>query len=343
MTRILIAGALLALVAGCRRAPPPTAPAAPTTPAVPAPGASPAGLLGGERGLDHVNLATTDLAAVVKTLEGLGLGRPVRGRMPDGLENANFYFEDATYLEVLATTDAARTPWVPRFLARGPGLMKLVLVARSVDESAAFLRGRGVATALPRGGTIRTEGEQARGRGELWRKLLFDPSPLPCDCLFLIAYRPEDRAKVLRLVDDGSLRRRFRHPNTARGLLAVSFAVADLDSAVRSFERIGLSAGERFTDARLAARGRRIQVGVGTILLLSPAAGSGPVARLLERRGGPALLGASLAVRELVTARRLAEAGAGRPLPEASGPLGRAVLVPPEVAHGAWLELVESR
>lgn len=340
MTRLLVAGLLLALLAGCRRSPPTTSPSTPTAPAP----AVPVELLGGERGLDHVNLATADLAAVVKTLEALGLGRPVRGRMPDGLENANFYFEDATYLEVLATTDAARTPWVPRFLARGPGLMKLVLVARSVEESAAFLRGRGIATALPRGGTIRTEGERTRGRGELWRKLLLDPSPLPCDCLFLIAYAPEDRAKVLRLVDEGSLRRRFRHPNTARGLHAVSWAVPDLDGAVRSFARIGLAAGGTFADARLAARGRRIQVGAGAILLLSPAsAGSGPVARLLEQRGGAALLGASLAVRELATARRLAEAGAGRTLPESSGPLGRAILVPPEVAHGAWLELVESR
>ncbi len=337
MIRLLLA-ALLGLLAGCRREPV----AAPAAPDARAPAA--ASLLGGERGIDHVNLATTDLAAVVKSLEGLGLGRPLRGRMPDGLENANFYFEDATYLEVISASDAKRTPWVPRFLEHGPGLMKLVLAVRSAEESAAFLRARGVETLAPAGGTIQTEGGKRASGGALWRKLLFARSPLPCDCLFLIAYDPRDRAAVLRLADDGSLRRRFRHPNTARGLRAVLWAVADLEAAARSFEQIGLAAGAAFVDARLGARGRRIRVGAGEIHLLAPtSAGAGPVARLLEQRKGPALLGASLAVRELATARRLAEAGAGRALPEAHTPLGRAILIPPEVVHGAWLELVERR
>jgi hypothetical protein len=329
--------AILCLLAACRRPGPlPTS----RTDAAPRPAAS---LLGGERGLDHVNLATAELATVLRTLEGLGFAPPIRGRMPNGLENANYYFEDATYLEVLSATDPKQTPWVPRFLARGPGLMKLVLVVRSVEESATFLRGRGVPTLAPTGGTIRTEGAPTRGRGELWRKLLFTRTPLPCDCLFLIAYEPSDRAAVLRKVEEGSLRRRFSHPNTARGLRAVSWAVRDLDAAARSFERIGLRVGAAFPEPRLDATARRVEVGAGAILLLAPSAANGAVARYLAARGGPGLLGASIAVRELATARRQAELRTGRSFAEKRGPLGRAILIPPELAHGAWLELCESR
>jgi catechol 2,3-dioxygenase-like lactoylglutathione lyase family enzyme len=303
--------------------------------------ASPASLLGGERGLDHVNLATRDLEAVTRTLEQrLGFGPAIRGQLPNGLANANYYFEDASYLEVLAATDPQGAPWVPRFLERGPGLMKLVLAVHSAEESAAFLRQRGVDTLAPVAGTIQHQGKR-QNRGELWRKLLFHPSPLPCDCMFLIAYDAGDRAALLRNVEDGTFRLRFRHPNTARGLRAVYWAVPDLDAAARGFTRIGLTAGPAFPEPRFQAQARRVEAGIGEILLLAPTAKDGPTARYLEGRGGSGLFGASIAVRELEAARRLAEAGTGRSFPPGRAPLGPAILIPPEVAHGAWIELVE--
>ena len=78
----------------------------------PAPAAAPplpVSLFAGERGLDHVGIAVKDLTAARQTFNGaLGFGGFEEGRLPNGIANLNYYFEDSTYLETLNAWSAGK-------------------------------------------------------------------------------------------------------------------------------------------------------------------------------------------------------------------------------------------
>ena len=59
-------------------------------------------------------------------------------------------------------------------------------------------------------------------------------------------------------------------------------------------------------------------------------------------RRGPGVLGLSVEVRSLETARRVVSEGTGQGHEVYAGPLGPSVLVPPEQAHGTYLELFQA-
>lgn len=306
--------------------------------------ASPKGLLGGERGLDHVGVAVRDLRAAQDSFQRrLGFERPIPGHLPNGLDNVNFYFEDATYLEALTPYDPAKADWLAWFLAHhGEGGNFVVLSARSASDTAAFLRQRGFATAAPTEGSIQIEGGRPGGR---WRTLFFDRSPLPGSPLYFIEYPKGPRAKFLQQLEDPAIvRRSFYHRNTAVGLRAVWLAVADLDEAVRRYAAIGLPPGRPWESAALHARGQVLFAGRGALLLLSPS-GPGPVQDFLARRG-PGVLGFSIAVRELKTAQQVVAKGLALPpaRPAASalyaGAFGNSFLV--SDVHGAYVEFTEA-
>lgn len=306
-------------------------------------------LLGGELGLDHVGIVVRDLRAAQQTFQRrLGFERPIPGRLPNGIDNVNFYFEDATYLEALTSYDRQKADWLAWFLDRyGEGGNFAVLSVRAAEDTAAFLTQRGFPMAPPSAGRIAIEGGRPGGT---WRTLFFQRSPLPGSPLYFIEYPAGPRAEFLRKLRDPAIRRRsFYHRNTAVGLRAVWMAVPDLAAATRVYTAIGLRAGPRLPSAPLGAEAQVLEAGPGRhVVLFSPSGGGGgggPVRAFLDRRG-PGVLGVSVAVRALDTARAVVGEGmqeSAGPLPPYAGPFGPSVLVPERAAHGTFIEFVQAR
>jgi hypothetical protein len=103
---------------------------------------------------------------------------------------------------------------------------------------------------------------------------------------------------------------------------------------------MGAKAGEVFSFPTLKAKARRVVFPRGDALLLEPAAFDSPVNVFLVTRGEN-LIGISIEVGDLSTARRVLERGLGRVLEPYQGIDGRSVLVPAEQAHGVYLEWVQ--
>ncbi|MBN2361339.1 MAG: VOC family protein [Deltaproteobacteria bacterium] len=322
---------------------PSSAPAsAPRVPHPRIPERAAAPLLGGELGLDHVGVAVRDLEAARVAYEALGFAFAARGKLPNGLENYNFYFSDTTYLELLTTWDRAKNKWVAGFIDRhGRGCMFMVLSVASAEGAARYLAGRGHAMSKPLAGSIETAAADRSDR-PLWHTLYFERSPLPADNLFFIAYDEQRRRQNLERMraarEAGTLR---QHPNSALGLRAVWVAVEDLATARRAYESIGLAAGRELELPQLGGRGVEILAGIGSILLLAPAGPEAPLARFIGRRGNGALAGMTLRVASLPRARRAVEAGIGQQVEPFTGVFGPSILVPPEKASDVWLEMVE--
>ncbi len=298
-------------------------------------------LLGGERGLDHVNIATSDLPGATRVFNKLlGFARPTSGTLPNGIRNTNYYFEDATYLETLTWYDRNKASWVADFTDKHRGGFKLVLSVASAAASARFLRDRGVETLGPIGGTIKTEGIK-KNPGKQWHKLLFKHSPLPGDCIFFISYDQNKRRGYLRKLKQEKIRRRFfSHPNTARGIRSAWLAVRNLDQAVKAFSAVGLEAGRSVASKKLNTIGREIIAGRGIILLLQPKGPSGEVAAFLKRRG-EGIIGVSIEVKDLRAAQELIQRNTRARLPLHRGFFGESLLISDSIAHGIWMEMFQ--
>ncbi|HEX4384353.1 MAG TPA: VOC family protein [Myxococcales bacterium] len=291
-----------------------------------------------EHGLDHVGIAVTDLAAARKTFhDGLGFGAVVPGKLPNGIENINYYFEDSTYLETLTAYDPQKARQVADFTAKGEGAIFAALSINSPDAAKAFFDKRGVKTGAPIPGSIKTERESTS-----WKTMFFEGSAKSLELFFFIAYdqpqRNEMLSKLHAAIQSGKV---YKHPNGALGIKAAWLAVPDLEQAVKQFEAAGFPAGATFAEPRLGGTGRLIEAGQGKIALIAPAASDSPVAQLLARRGGPALLGLSIEVSLLGVAQKFAARTTGHKMPAAAGALGQSIWIEPAVTHGAWLELFQ--
>ena len=299
-------------------------------------------MLGGERGIDHVGVAVPDLQRARQTYQDkLGFDRPVAGKLPNGLQNINFYFEDATYLETLNFWDAKKAAWVADFVKRYThGGVFVVLSIRSIAATSRFLEGRGFKLLAPFKGSIDVDGKK---KASSWRTLFFKKSPLPGNQLYFIEYPRETRENFLKRLQSKETRRKFfRHRNTAIGIKAVWMAVRDLEAATKAYESIGLRRGRPFKYPRLKASGQMISAGEGHILLLAPDTKASPLTPFVEGRG-PGVLGMSVQVKSLVAARRLISVGTKTKIESFNGPLGVSFLLPPKLTHGIWLEFFQGR
>jgi catechol 2,3-dioxygenase-like lactoylglutathione lyase family enzyme len=286
-------------------------------------------MLGGEHGLDHVGIAVRDLNAAKAIFhDGLGFGAMVSGKLANGIENLNYYFEDSTYLETLSGSDPAKAH---------EGVIFAALSIANPEGTTAYFSKRGIKLGQPIAGSIKTERETAS-----WQTLFFDGPALPGNPFFFIAYsqpaRDDNLGKLQAAVKSGKV---YKHPNGALGIKAAWLAVPDLDAAVKQFEAAGMPAGASFTESRLGGIGRMIDAGQGKILLIAPAASDSAVSNFLQQRGGPGLLGLSIEVSLLGVAQKFAARAAGKKMPAAAGALGQSIWIEPSVTHGAWLELFQ--
>jgi hypothetical protein len=345
---------LLILASGCKKEDPAPAPSPapqPTVldgpqegrrrlPALAIPPPKSGTLLGGELGLDHVAVAVRDLDAAKATYGKLGFAAPSPGKLPNGIQNINYYFVDTTYLETMTAWDAKKAGWLASFTKKHEGAYFLALCIRSAEDTTAFLRQRGFEMAPPIPGTIQVPGTGNAPR-ELWKTLFFKKSPFPEGSLFFIAYGQQVRQALFDRLKNRRVRRMyFTHPNTALGVRAVWMAVKNAAVADRAFQAIGLPPGREVQSKVLGARGRLVPAGIGDILVLEPSDPKGKVAAFLADRG-EGLLGISIQVRRVAAARVVVEQGLGRPFIPSSTFYGEGLLLPPELTHGTWLELSE--
>jgi Glyoxalase-like domain len=305
-------------------------------------------LLGGERGLDHVGVAVKDLAGAQRAYQKLGFGKPQPGELPQGLRNVAFQFGDTTHLELVTVRDAKKNPWVASFIHKHEqGALFLMLCAFSYGETANLLRRRGFKVDEARPGRIKTRGGRdghysGDTKPPMWHTFAISGTALPGNISF-ITYNRGLRNFVLFKVKDAKVRKKhFSHPNTALGLRSAWIAVKSLARAKKAFEKVGLSAGRALTLAQLGSRAQVIEAGEGTLLLMQPDQGKGPVAAFLKRRG-EGILGLSFEVEHLDRARSLVESNLAVKLEPYDGAHGRSVLVPAERAAGVWVELFQGR
>jgi hypothetical protein len=298
-------------------------------------------LLGGERGLDHVGVAVRDLDAARRAYALLGFANPQAGRLPNGLENVNFYFGNATYLELLTAYDKAKAAGVARFLdAEGAGAMFFVLAVFSAEETSRFLAKRGLVTGSPIPGRIETPGTPGDGL-PMWHTLFVSAPAFAANPFFFIAYDRAIRNVTLKGIKDDSLRRRaFAHPNKALGITSVWLAVRDLDEARRQYLELGLVASAPVQQAYLGAHGVEMRAGQGSLLLLSPDGPDTRLAQFLGRRAA-ALVGLAVQVESVAWTQGLLQRRLATTLPAYRGSAGPAVLVPPERAAGTFVEFFE--
>ena len=257
-------------------------------------------------GVDHVPIAVGNLARAADDYRALGFAIKPGRHHDDGIENKHVKFRDGTELELI-TAPAARdalttTYWRHLDKGDGPAFMALFAPEMAAADERLTLLG------IP----------HARSGG-----LIEFPRDGGLDYVFLAGRNasPSDRPE------------HFAHANTAESLIRVWLAAGDL-----SRERQLLAAlGAKMTDAEVRvpgpARATVARLGDGGEVLLLPASH--------QLVAGRPIVGATLRVDNLDTARAVLDRGQAAPLAIVRSPAGRSVFLPPSRTHGLWLEFLE--
>jgi catechol 2,3-dioxygenase-like lactoylglutathione lyase family enzyme len=326
--RILVIRALLCLAClllPCMFAMPITAQEAPKESLKPA-------VLGSGHGLDHVGIAVRDLEAAKKDYrEVLGFTVFDGGKHPNGSRNSGPALENG-YLELITSWDRtkAQGAMLANFLEKHEGALFVGFDVFPVDETAQLLRARGNNIQGPEAGSIGVDPEQ-KDQPFTWRLVGLATGAVPAghlpakstDAVFFIQYQ----ATV--------------HSNTAKTLASVWMAVNDLQESARAYESMGFRAGRKLAAPQLAARGQEIKAGQGSILLLQPQDSTGKVASFLAERGAEGIMGVSIEVASLQTARTVLESNTKKHFKPYAGPYGESILIPPEFTHGLSIEFFQ--
>jgi len=321
----LLAGALLAGV-----------------PAVAA-GNAPGVALGVGRGVDHVaslvRLESFDAAVSVLT-DQLGFSATAALLSPLGAKNRLIWFDDLSYLEVDAFTEANpfTQPFLD-FLAHHEGVGFYGTEVVDADQAAAFLTAAGYPNTGPIPApplTLEATGDTV-GASPLWRDIILTSRVAPANTNFFLDY---DEAGVQQMFAQFPVLAPRPHANTARRIDALWLVVADLDAAVDFYRGLGLQVTARDQKIPyLGGRGALVQYHNATLALLQPD-GPGLVADFAADRG-EGILGVSVEVGSLATAHAYVESHTGLALPVFKDRGRERFLIPSALAHGVLIEMVE--
>jgi len=289
-------------------------------------------VFGSGHGLDHVGVAVRDLETAKKDYRDvLGFTVFAGGKHPNGSRNSGPALESG-YLELITFWDQTKPQgaMLAKFLEKYEGAIFVGLDVLPVDDTAKLLRARGVNVQGPEAGSISSDPEQ-RDPGFAWRLVGLDTGAVPAahlptkstDAVFFIQYQGT------------------AHPNTAKKLSSVWMAVRELEATAKEYETMGFRPGRKLAVPQLEARSQEIEAGDGTILLLQSQASTGKVASFLAERGAEGIMGVSIEVASLQTARTLLEANTKRQFAPYAGPFGQSILIPPEFTHGVWMEFFQ--
>jgi hypothetical protein len=208
---------------------------------------------------DHLLIAVHDLESAVRDYSRLGFNVTPGGRHTHApTRNALIYFDDGSYLELIEWLAPAKgEKWYERLNAVGEGIVDFALCPQDVEAVIERTGGEGVAyrKAVP-GSRVQSDGEEIR-----WLLGWAIESILPFLCSDVT-----DRS--LR-VPEGACR---QHSNGVKGILELSVAVPDLDSAIATYERLLQMKASRYN-----ADSATFRVGGSDLLLESNREKAGPV------------------------------------------------------------------
>ena len=258
-------------------------------------------------GLDHIPLAVTDLAAASERYRQLGFtlkpGRPHE----NGIRNQHVKFADGTAIELITAGEArdALTAEYLRHLAGGDGPAFVSFFAPEMNRVAGQFDAEG--RAYRRSGGLLDFPE-----GDDLRYIFFGQgNTSPTD-------RPEH----------------FRHANGADALIGVWIASDDLAAERTLLGGLGVVMQDEDVQVPDAVRAPVARLPRGEVVLL-------PGAR--QRVPGRPIVGATLRVRDLTLLQRALAKGTWRLPPVVHTTHHASVFVPPDLAHGLWLEFRQER
>jgi catechol 2,3-dioxygenase-like lactoylglutathione lyase family enzyme len=230
-------------------------------------------VLGEGHGIDHPGILVRDLEEAKDTYrDTLGFWVEPRGVvsvLTSGIKISNVSFEDGSFLELIAVNDLEKVrlnrPSYLTYLEKQEGVKFLILNVSSAEDTARFLRARGLDVNDPATRTVLTPGAKATPPPIGWA-VTFKTPILPADSIGFFQFASA-AGREERIRQANSAR---RHPNTATRIAAVWIVVRDLKAATKTFGLAGLAAGEWRKFAALGATGREIEAGGGRIVLLEP-------------------------------------------------------------------------
>lgn len=299
--------------------------------------------LGDGRGIDHVSslvrLENFEAASSVWT-DQLGFSVTPTLLSPLGAKNRLIWFNDLTYLEIVAFTELNdfTAPFLA-FLEDHEGGKFYGTDVVNADRAAEFLTNAGYPNtgpvpALPL--TLEPTGETV-GSTPLWRTIVLTERVAPDNSNFFLDY---DEAQVRRMFAEFPSLAPRRHPNTAQKIDSLWLVVSDLDAAIDFYEGLGLEV--RFRHKKipyLGGRGAEVRYNNNTLVLLEPD-GPGLVADFAAERG-EGILGVSLQVGNLRVARDLVNGNTGLNLQTFKYRGRSRFLIPASLTHGFLIEMVK--
>lgn len=299
--------------------------------------------LGDGRGIDHVAALVRpesfDAAGDVWT-EDLGFSLTPALLSPIGAKNRLVWFSDLTYLEIATFTELNEftAPFLA-FLDQHEGGKFYGTDVVNAAQAITFLTGAGYPNvgpipALPL--TIESTGETV-GLTPLWSSIVLTARLAPDNSNFFLDY---DEAQVQQMFAEFPAVAPRPHPNTAQKIDTLWLVVSDLDAAIDFYEGLGLEV--RFKNKKihyLGGRGAEVRYNNNTLALLEPD-GPGLVADFAAARG-EGILGASVKVGNLHTARALINGNTGLSLQTFKYKGRDRFLIPASLTHDFLIEMVE--
>ncbi len=299
--------------------------------------------LGDGRGIDHVaalvRLENFDAAADVFT-EQLGFAATPTLLSPLGAKNRIIWFDDLTYLEVLAFTELNdfTAPFLA-FLEDHEGAKFYGTEVLDAAQAIDFLTAAGYPNVGPIPApplTIDPTGE-VFGLSPLWRSIVLTARLAPDNSNFFLDY---DEEAVQQAFEDFPVLAPRPQPNTAQAIDTLFLVVADLPAAIDFYAGFGLEV--RFAHKKihyLGARGAEVRYNTNTVALLEPD-GPGPVADFAAARG-EGIMGMSIRVADLDTALALVNGNTGLELESFRYKGRERFLIPAGLTHGFLVEMIE--
>jgi len=257
-------------------------------------------------GLDHIPLAVNNLERATDDFHRLGFTLKA-GRLHDnGIRNQHVKFEDGAGIELITASQArdAQTAKYLRLLSQGDGPALLGLHTANMDALAKSLESIGQPY-VRQGGFV----------------TLAEPG---FDYLFFGGSNrsPTDRPE------------HFAHANTASAMIGVWIAGGDLPRLSRLFASLGALIIEKqvFVPERINATVARLENGEITFL---------PASR--QVMSGRPIVGAVFKTRDLGKAQRLWASTDNAAPVVVQAARHRSLFIPPQTAHGIWLEFREEQ
>jgi hypothetical protein len=288
--------------------------------------------------LDHILLWGRNIDEVTSIL-AVKLGFQVRpGRDPDGVANRYVRFCDRGYLELLGIT-RPNPNMDPGMLADqaslhgAAGSRSFGIYSSRLEQIRATLLNKSFPVTPIFTAPIASPNEKASSKSSPpdWRLFAFEHSPLSNN-LFFIDYAP-GYALQTSIADDRIVR---THPNGARALSAVWLLSSDAKADRTQLARMGIEGGQPIHLPAISARGYCIPIGPTYILVLEP---DGPgISSDALRKGGPQVIGVSIAVTDLNRAQRWVERGYQQKLRRYDGAQGTSFLAPTQGDLGMFIE-----